>query len=120
MPITTLTHRGKSILYTDYRGCQNDAEMLSLFHEAVEGILKANQRVRTLNNFEGVSVSSEFMETARKVGLTYKHLLIAKAILGSTGIKKIFINTYSIFTGVKARAFEDQAAAMDYLASCDD
>ena len=41
--------------------------------------------------------------------------ILAKAVLGVTGIKKTLINTYSVLTGIDARAFDSEAAALAYL-----
>jgi hypothetical protein len=40
-----------------------------------------------------------------------------KAILGITGLKKMFFNIYNTFTGAEAKAFDDEEAAKEYLIS---
>ena len=117
MPVTWIRHEGERIIHTDFRGCKSEAEMLALFDKAVEEVLAAPGLVLTLNNFDGVSVTRAFLRTMEVRSADYKHKVRAKAVLGVTGIKKILINTYSVLTGIDARAFDSEAAALAYLVS---
>jgi hypothetical protein len=117
MPSTWITHAGKKIIYTDFRGCQSETEMVALFDKAVQEVLASPDLVLTMNNFDGVSVSPRFVRYLESRGATYKHKVRAKAVLGVTGMKKILINTYSVLTGIDARAFDTEADALAYLTS---
>ena len=117
MATSWITHGGKRILYTDFRDCKTETEMAALFEKAVQTVLASPEPVLTMNNFDGVAVSSEFMRKLKKRGADYKHNVRAKAVLGVTGIKKTLINTYSVLTGIDARAFDTEAEALAYLAS---
>jgi hypothetical protein len=117
MPTTWITHEGKRIIYTDFRDCKSEAEMEALFEKAVQMVLASPEPVLTMNNFEGIAPSPAFLRTLRTRGADYKHKVRAKAVLGVTGIKKTLINTYSILTGIDARAFDTEAKALAYLVS---
>ncbi len=117
MATTWITHEGKRILYTDFRDCASEAEMTAVFEKAVQIVLASPEPVLTMNNFEGVAVSRTFLRTLKARGADYKDKVKAKAVLGVTGIKKTLLNTYSILTGIDARAFETEAEALAYLAS---
>lgn len=117
MPATWITHKGKRILYTDFRDCASEAEMEVVFEKAVQIVLASPEPVLTMNNFEGVAPSGTFLRKLRTRGADYKTKVRAKAVLGVTGVKRILINTYSVLTGIDARAFQTEAEALDYLAS---
>lgn len=117
MPTSWITRGGKRILYTDFRDCQSEAEMASLFEKAVEAVLASPELVLTLNNFDGINVTRAFLRTLERRAHDYKHKVKAKAVLGVTGVKKILINTYSVITGIDARAFDTEEAAVSYLVS---
>jgi hypothetical protein len=117
MPTTWITHQGKRVLYTDFRDCKTEAEMEAVFEKAVQMVLASPDPVLTMNNFDGVAVPGTFLRTLRTRGADYKHKVRAKAVLGVTGIKKTLINTYSVLTGIDARAFDTEAAALAYLVS---
>jgi hypothetical protein len=112
-----ITHEGKRIIYTDFRDCSSVAEMEVVFEKAIEMVLAEPGPVLTLNNFDGVSVPTAFLHKLRARGAVYSHKVKAKAVLGVTGVKKTLINTYSILTGIDARAFDTEAEAIAYLVS---
>ena len=114
-----ITHEGKRIIYTDFRDCKSEAEMNAVFEKAVEMVMAEAEPVLTLNNFDGVLVPPDFLHKLRVRGAEYSHKVKAKAVLGVTGMKKTLINTYSVLTGIDARAFGTEAEALDYLASKD-
>ena len=117
MPTTWITHEGRSIIYTDFRDCRSEAEMEALFEKAVQMVLASPEPVLTMNNFDGVSPSAAFLRRLRTRGADYRHKVRAKAVLGVTGVKKTLINTYSVLTGIDARAFDTGAEALAYLVS---
>jgi hypothetical protein len=112
-----VTHQGHRILYTDFRDCASEDEMNAVFEKAVQMVLAEPEPVLTLNNFDGVDVSTAFLRKLRTRGADYSHKVRAKAVLGVTGVKKTLINTYSIRTGIDARAFGTEAEAIAYLVS---
>lgn len=117
MPVSWISHEGKRIIYTDFRDCESEDEMRTLFEQAVEMVLAEPEPVLTLNNFIGVPVSSSLMKHLRTRGADYSHMVRAKAVLGVTGVKKTLINTYSILAGIDARAHNTMEEALAYLAS---
>jgi hypothetical protein len=93
-PRLSLRERGKRIIYTDFRDCASEAEMAAIFN-----------------------VSRAFLSMLKTRGVAYQHKVKAKAVLGVTGIKRTFINTYSVLTGIDSRAFATEAEAIAYLVS---
>jgi hypothetical protein len=112
---TWISCEDKRILYTDFRDCDTEEEMAEVFEKAVQIVLAAPEPVLTMNNFEGVTVPGSFVRKMRIRGGDYQHK--AKAVLGVTGIKKTLLNTYSVLTGIDARAFATEAEAIAYLVS---
>jgi hypothetical protein len=117
MPTSWITHEGKRIVYTDFRDCKSEGEMREVFEKAVQMVLASPEPVLTMNNFDGVAVPAAFLRTLRTRGADYRHNVRAKAVLGVTGIKKTLINTYSVLSGIDARAFDTEAEALAYLVS---
>lgn len=117
MGTSWITREGKRIIYTDFRDCASEAEMVAIFDKAVEMVMASPEPVLTMNNFEGVNVSSAFLSRLRTRGVAYQHKVKAKAVLGVTGIKRTLINTYSVLTGIDSRAFATEAEAIAYLVS---
>ena len=117
MATTWISRGDKRILYTDFRACDTEAEMEEVFEKAVQIVLAAPEPVLTMNNFEGVTVRGSFVRKMRIRGGDYQHKVKAKAVLGVTGIKKTLLNTYSVLTGIDARAFATEAEAIAYLVS---
>ncbi len=117
MATTWMSREGKRILYTDFRDCDTEAEMEEVFEKAVQIVLASPEPVLTMNNFAGVNVSGSFLRKLRVRGLDYQHNVRAKAVLGVTGIKKTLLNTYSVLSGIDARAFATEAEAIAYLVS---
>jgi hypothetical protein len=112
-----IVREGKRILYTDFRNCVSEAEMEALFEKAARIVEESPTPVLTLNNFEGVAASLDFVRAMRTRARDYQHNVKAKAVLGVTGVKRTLLNTYSVLTGIDARGFETEAEAIAYLVS---
>lgn len=117
MGATWITHKGKRILFTDFRPCKTEAEMIAAFESGVVEVVGSKEPVLTYNNFDGCNVTSGFLNHVRKPRPEHKDKIKGKAIVGVTGMKKVYMNTYCLITGIQARACSDEQSALDYLAS---
>jgi hypothetical protein len=111
-----IEEQGKRILYSDFRGCASEAEMIALFEQAAAMVMAEPAPVLTMNNFEGVDVSAKFMSHMNHLGTRYRDKVRGKAVLGiSSPFKKVLLNTYCVITGIQARACSSEAEARTYL-----
>jgi hypothetical protein len=113
---TTLTYRGKEILLFDYKGLHGQ-ELLATIQTATQIMLKGEPgELLILADFSDTylddrvigyltnSESRAASRNARKI-----------AVVGVTGLKKIFFNMYNAVTLTKAKACDSVEAAKEYL-----
>ncbi len=113
-----IDHKGKKILYVDYRGLKTTKELIQTLDESIIEEIASPTKVRVLANFEGSLGSIEYMQHLKKVG---KELGLPKvqktAVLGIIGVKEILLRSYISFSGDKnIRTFDTEAEALDWLA----
>ena len=114
--ISFISHNGKSILYVDYSQCKDKWEMIQLLEATVPHYRNAIGKVLTLSDYNNVTGSQEFMNVVKQLG---KELFDAKtekgAVLGITGLKKIFLQGYNLIAKQKIMAFDTKEQALKYL-----
>lgn len=116
MPVTWIEHKGKKIIHSDYRGYYTQEEMLANLDQLQKVIKETEGNVLILADIRDCNVNSKFMNEIKRVG---KELLAARAektaILGITGVRKILVRTYNVFSGDEILAFDDEEKAKEYL-----
>jgi hypothetical protein len=119
MATSWIEHKGKKILYIDYRGSKNDDELLKILQEQI-GILKgSSSKILALSNFTNVFLSSKFMDEVKKAGKEIGTIKLERsALIGVEGIKNILLSSYLLFTGDKnTKPFGSENEAKDWLVS---
>jgi hypothetical protein len=114
----TITYKGHEIIFFDYSGLRGK-ELLEQLQVNTRLVLDApHNNLLTLSDFRNTYADEELVaylkceESKAAAQKTRK-----KAVLGITGLKKMFLNMYNTFTGVGARAFDNEDAAKEYLIS---
>lgn len=117
MAIEQITHKGKLILYVDYRGLETEAEMIGLMEELGTVLAAAPSKRLVLQNFEGTRLSPGFMDRAKVVGKASESGMLRDAMLGITGLKDILLRGYTAVTGQQAltKAFATEEEALAWL-----
>ncbi len=117
MSVTWKEHKGQKILYVDYQGLSEDEGIKTL--ESQAALMKTlAEKVLVLANYEDTSATAKFMERLKTLGReTIEPMTKKGALIGITGVKKILLNTYNLFTGGNLKAFQNEADALDYLIS---
>lgn len=115
-PLQFITYKGQEILYFDYRGLRGKdvAEQLQANTRAMLQLPRND--LLTLSDFRNTYGDAEtvaYLKGDEIKAVSKKSR--RKAILGITGIKKMFLNIYNTVTGAGARAFDDEEAAKEYL-----
>lgn len=118
MGTTWIDYKGKRILFADYRQ-SGTAENLAKILDNVIGIAKKTQNLLIISNFEGETAYPEFIERIRLWGKdSCQKNIIKSAVIGISGLKMVYFNTYIIITGdKKTKAFTSYDNAMDWLVS---
>ena len=116
MPASWIEHRGRQILFFDYRDQKSDEEMIATL-EAGSAMMQPLRRALLLyNDFEGSVIGSAYMKRVKEVGRMNKLLIGRSALTGISGLKVIFFNAYLRATGERnTRAFQTRDQALDFL-----
>ncbi len=119
MSASWIEHKGKKILYLDFRNCKTEDELLQVLAESQAFILATTGSVVTLSNYEGVSVTTGFLNRLKELGKrAVQNQRIEKlALLGITEMKSVLVQGYLNATGQKnMRTFNSEQEALDWLA----
>jgi hypothetical protein len=116
--VNWVEHKGKNILYVDYRGLKTTEVMIELVEEATRIEAESPTQVLVLVNYEDSAASIEYMGRVKELGKEIRKQKVLKtALLGMTGLKMILYQGYIRFTGeTSIQIFTDETAALDWLA----
>lgn len=118
MGVKWIEVKGKQILYADYRGVTDKDESLRILHEAIEIERKSSGNLLMLQNYEDTFANEEFLAEIKRLGSEVSDKLAKNAVVGLTGVKKIFMTAYAKISGEKAlRAFSTEDEAKAWLVS---
>ena len=122
MPVTWMDHNGKRVLYIDVRqasGKQFVAEM----DVSMEMLWAQSDKVPYLANIEDATVSTEVMQWIRKHGPNNAKRMSKLAVVGVTGVKKVFMDAVEVIfskVAVPARSFKTEQDALEWLVKEDE
>ena len=120
MAVKVIERLGKKILCVDFRGMQDQDEMLGLVSKLEEEIVLYKSPFLLLvhceDAFFGQAVNDRILQNGKE--FTDKDLISKMAVLGMGGIKSILLQNFLVFTKSKAtRAFVTEAEAIRWLVS---
>ena len=116
MGVKQVQHKGKTIVYIDYRGLKKTEEQLQVLVDLTELVKTLKPPILTISNFEGVSVGNDFMNRVKEWGKTNQAITGRQGVLGVTGLKSILFQGYLTFTGDKnMKPFDTEAEALDWV-----
>jgi len=113
-----IVHRGKTLLYFDYRGLDDQGLIQQLREnvDAVEALAAGGEQLLLgLSDFRGAYASPEILEAITKGAIRTKNLVKASAVLGVTGGKRVLLDLLNRSTGMGARPFDDIEEAKEWL-----
>ena len=115
MPVTWVEHRGKSILYVDYRGL-GPTECLVTLRDQAAAIAAAPEPVLTLVDARGAKFDSQFMDAAKALGPQNSTRTRKRAIVGAEGLKGLLLGFFNVVaTPVPMMPFKTVDEALAYL-----
>ncbi len=118
MPVTTILHKGKRVVYIDYSNLKTEEEAMKTLYEVRDYLVNSPTKVLKLNNVTNAFASTQFMNETKKLS---KEILDEKtekgAIIGISRIQKILLRSVNIFLKEKLKPFDTMEEALDYLAA---
>jgi len=111
-----IEHKGKKILHINFADCKSN-EVLLVIGQATAAIkTQAERSVFTLTDVTNTAFNTEVSEAMKEFVMHNKPYVVASAVVGVTGLKKIIYNAVMRFSGRKLTAFDSIAEAKDWLA----
>ena len=113
--ITILEHRDKKILYANHKDCGAEI-IISTIKQSEELILKmANPDLRLLVDVRNCEITAEVVEQFKVTAKKIKDYRKKTAVLGITGVRKVMLIAVNKFSGIEAKAFDDEISAKEWL-----
>lgn len=113
-----LTHRGKQIYFSDYRGLMGEALAQQIHKNVSLGVELGNRGIRdrlTLVDFTDTIATQEVMDALKESAIKQKSNIKATAVVGVTGMRKHLLGVVNRLTGIGARPFDTLEQAKDWL-----
>lgn len=116
MGITWVDYKGKRILFADYKECGTLDNLIQVLDNVI-GIARTKPNILILSDFEGETAFPEFIERLKQWAKDpCQKNIIKSAVIGISGLKMVYYNTYVIITGdKKTKAFSNYNNALDWL-----
>ncbi len=116
--IKIIEHKDQEIMYVDYRGFKTQDELVALIDKVALELENRSNKIHVITNFEGVKVGSEYMTRAKELGNTvFAEKMNKSALLGITGLKKILLKSYNMFSKNQQHPFDTLEEAKDFVVS---
>ena len=115
--ITWVHHNGKKILRVDYSDLKGDelldpiSRVWDFYQDETPGTVLSMAIFN--NTFANDSVVNAFKELTKKT----KSYDRKSANVGISGIKKLFVQAVSAFSGIELKVFQEENDALDWLAT---
>jgi hypothetical protein len=112
-----MEHRGKRILYVDYRGLKPE-EILPLMKETNDAVAASRGKVLILGNVKGAVVTREVMDYLKKSArMVLRYRAEKVAVVGATALLAVFFNSFVVTLERDiARKFGTEEEALKWLA----
>ncbi|MEQ6165876.1 hypothetical protein AAOE16_01675 [Ekhidna sp. MALMAid0563] len=118
MPVSYITHKGRKILYVNFKDIKSKEAVLANLEEMKKFYLEATEKIYLLLDVRGTFTDPEVMDRLKNYGKNHFNGKSEKrAVLGVTGVKKILLKGYNLVTKTEVQPFDDEEQAKDYLAS---
>jgi hypothetical protein len=118
MPATWMDHKGKRILYVDFRKLDSKAVLL-LMKESDDMVVASPSKVLYLGNIEDAAVSREVMGQLKQYADKSVRKKFEKlAILGVSGVMKVFFDAFVAMmdrSTVQVKSFRTEEEALKWL-----
>lgn len=116
--VSKITHKGKEIIYVDYRECKDEVEMIEVIQAASDLISHERKENLQLANMTGAFVTAGFMKEAKKIVKSTPKLAKKRAIVGIESAGRLFLlKVYNMVIGSNdaVKPFRTIEEAKDWL-----
>jgi len=114
--IQFIEHKGKKILNLDFSGGPELA--LKTIQKAGEVVSSQPKKsLRTLIDVSDVSWNAESVKALKNLAKNDEPYVMASAVVGVTGLKKVLLSAVKRFSGREFMLFDDVPTALDWLAT---
>lgn len=113
---TWIEHRGRRVLYDDFRDVADPREALELIRRAREMVAAEPPRsVRILTNVAGAHFDSAVIQAMKDFAAHNTPYVVASAVVGLSGLQRVAYRAVTLLTRRNIPAFDDETAALDWL-----
>ncbi len=113
--IHTISHKGVEIIRFDYQGLSEDEDVIAFVDEAKHFLFDLNRSTLQLTNITGVYLTPPVMKHITEASKQVEHLVMLDAVVGVIGVKKFLFQLYNTLIRGKARAFDKEDEAKEWL-----
>ena len=118
MPVSYITHNGRKILYVNFKDMKTKDKVMDNIEEMKKFYVEATEDIYLLLDVRGTYNDPEVMDRLKTYGKQYFNgKSVKRAVLGVSGVKKILLKGYAMFTKTEVQPFDSEEDAKDYLAS---
>jgi hypothetical protein len=112
-----LQHNGKTIILHDYRKLEGEAYVKAVEYNGREGKhIELPQRLIMIDVTDSI-VDKAVMKAFKQVSQNASSTISKTAVVGVSGIQKLFISTVATFSKLNIRSFNTQDEAKKWLTS---
>ncbi len=115
--VSKITHKGKEIVFADYRGCKTDKEMLIVLQQMGEMVKSISGSYLQLSDFTNSYLTRAYMKELKISAKTLPQTAKKRAIVGiDSKAKKILLEIYNMLISKnKVIPFNTVGEAKDWL-----
>jgi len=110
-----LSHKGKDILYCNFRKLNED-EIIEVIRHAEHFILHSGKRnIIKANDVRDIDVSTSLLVDVKRTSVVLQPYLKKSAYIGLSGTRKFLLDLVNSISHINARPFTSQKQAIDWL-----
>lgn len=118
MPISYITHKGKEIIFCDFKDMKNKSEIFAQLEVMSVEFKKSKGDLLVLTDVRGAHNDPEVVEKTKAYGKTvFSKYAKKRAIIGMDGLRGLILRGYNALTGNDLKPFSSIEEAKDYLVS---
>ena len=106
---------GQDIIWVDYEGCKTPEQMIQIFNEALDFLIRKNEQSLMLTSFKNTSIPSPFLNYMQEQTPRVAHLIKRNALIGMNKSKKMIFKGISESSGVTQIVFDSEHEAIKFL-----
>jgi hypothetical protein len=119
--VTVIVHQGHTIVKTAFRRASDLGGLKAVLAQTGMAYTKLiTGKILSLVVFHDQEFDETTINLFEAVAKANAHVVKATAFLGVAGPQRALFNAMISITGRKAKLFDDETSALDYLASADD